>query len=91
MIRPDAQLRAGHLPADLIPHGTDPRSVVIVQQAPRSYVGPVVLALVASAGAAGVVLALCFLLQTAAQTATAIAAATPAGVGVSIALRKGGK
>ncbi|MBK6033668.1 hypothetical protein JHN57_35155, partial [Streptomyces sp. MBT59] len=43
MIRPDAQLQAGHLPADLynqLPAGTDARSVVIVQAAPKSHPGP---------------------------------------------------
>jgi small-conductance mechanosensitive channel len=91
MIRPDAQLRAGHVPADLIPPGVDPRQVVIVQQAPRSYVGPVCLVLVSTIGVAGVVVAILALLQVAAQTATAVAAAAPAGVGLSIALRRKGK
>jgi small-conductance mechanosensitive channel len=91
MIRPDAQLRAGHVPADLIPPGVDPGQVVIVQQAPRSYVGPVCLVLVSTIGAAGVVVAILALLQVAAQTATAVAAAAPAGIGLSIALRRKGK
>jgi hypothetical protein len=75
---PSAQLAAGHIPADLIPYGADPRTVVIVQQAPRSYTGAV-----------GVVMTLCLLLQVATTTATAVAAAAPAGVGVSFALRRG--
>lgn len=86
---PSAQLAAGHIPADLIPYGADPRTIVIVQQAPRSYTGPVVLVLVSSACAAGIVLLLCLLLQVAATTATAVAAAAPAGVGVSLGLRRG--
>jgi hypothetical protein len=86
---PSAQLAAGHIPADLIPYGADPRTVVIVQQAPRSYTGLIVLTVVATAGAVGVVMTLCLLLQVATTTATAVAAAAPAGVGVSFALRRG--
>lgn len=90
-----AQLRAGHVPADMIPPGVDPRTVVIVHHAPapRSYTGPILLALVVTSGAVGVVMTLCLLLQLTAQTAAAVAAAAPAGVGLSIPLarRKGGK
>lgn len=89
MRTPDAQLRAGHIPAHLIPDGTDPRTVVVVhhQAAPRDWTGPILLALVAAGGSVGVVLTLCLLLQTAATTATALAAAAPAGVGLSISLK----
>jgi hypothetical protein len=85
-----AQLRAGHIPADLIPPGADPRTVVVVHQQPtaRDYTGPILLTLVASAGAAGVVLTLCLLLQLAATTAAAVAAAAPAGVGLSVSLNR---
>jgi hypothetical protein len=85
---PNAQLAAGHIPSALIPPGADPRSVVIVQEAPRSYTGPIVLVLVSSACAAGIVLLLCLLLEIASATATTVAAAAPAGVGVSVALRR---
>jgi hypothetical protein len=93
MRAPDAQLRAGHIPADLIPRGADPRTVVVVhhQPAARSYTGPIMLALVVSTGAVGVVLTLCLLLQIAAATATAVAAAAPVGVGLSVSLRRKGK
>lgn len=93
MRTPDTQLLAGHIPADLIPRGVDPRTVVIVHHLPaaRSYTGPILLTLTASAGAAGVVLTLCLLLQLTAATATALAAAAPAGVGLSVSLRKGGR
>jgi hypothetical protein len=93
MRAPDTQLRAGHIPAALIPDGTDPRTVVVVHHRPetRDYTGPILLTLVASAGAAGVVLTLCLLLQLTATTAAAVAAAAPAGVGLSISLRKGGR
>ncbi|MGC0379781.1 hypothetical protein [Streptomyces sp. SAI-229] len=88
-----AQLRAGHIPADLIPPGADPRTVVVVHHRTeaRDWTGPILLALVVSAGAAGVVLTLCLLLQLTAATAAAVAAAAPAGVGLSIPLarRKG--
>jgi hypothetical protein len=88
---PDAQLAAGHIPACLIPEGTDPRTVVVVHHTAekRDFTGPILLALVVSAGAVGVVLTLCLMLQIAADTATAIAAAAPAGVGLTISLRKG--
>ncbi|MFH9576360.1 hypothetical protein ACH4MG_38380 [Streptomyces sp. NPDC017454] len=90
---PDAQLRAGHIPAHLIPQGTDPRTVVVVhhQAVPRDWTGPIVLTLVAAGGSVGVVMTLCLLLQVAASTATAIAAAAPAGVGLSVSLARKGK
>ena len=85
MIRPDAQLRAGHVPADLIPPGTDPRSVVIVHTTPRSWTGPVVLVLVATVGVCGLVylttVAVLSLVHVAATTAAAIKAAVPALIG----------
>ncbi|MFI2370376.1 hypothetical protein [Streptomyces sp. NPDC018833] len=85
MIRPDAQLRAGHVPADLIPPGTDPRSVVIVHTTPRSWTGPVVLILVATVGVCGLVylttVAVLSLAQVAATTAVAIKAAVPTLIG----------
>jgi hypothetical protein len=89
MRAPDAQLRAGHIPAHLIPDGTDPRTVVVVhhQAAPRDWTGPVLLALIAAGGSVGVVMTLCLLLQVAADTATAVAAAVPAGVGLSVSLK----
>lgn len=84
---PDAQLRAGHLPADLVPDGADPRTVVIVQQAPRSYTGPVLLVLVASLGAGFVIYMLLMLVQVTAMAATTVAAAAPAVGGISLSLK----
>lgn len=85
MIRPDAQLRSGHVPSDLIPPGTDPRSVVIVHTTPRSWTGPVVLILVATVGLCGLVyittVAVLSLVQVAATTAAAIKAAVPTLIG----------
>jgi hypothetical protein len=89
-----------HIPADLyrqLPDGTDARQVVIVQAAPRSYVGPVVLVLVATVGIGAVLFiataAVLQLAAVAATTATAIQSAVPALVGggglVTLALRKG--
>ncbi|MGW1903063.1 hypothetical protein ACWCQB_38140 [Streptomyces hirsutus] len=88
-----AQLGAGHIPADLIPPGTDPRTVVVVHHrpAPRDWTGPIFLALIASGGAVGVVLTLCLLMQLTAQTAAAVAAAAPVGVGLSVSLGRKGK
>lgn len=85
MIRPDDQLRAGHVPADLIPPGSDPRSVVIVHNTPRSWTGPVVLILTATVGVCGVVYvttaAVLSLIEVAATTAAAVKAAMPALIG----------
>ncbi|MFE6430850.1 hypothetical protein ACFVOB_35920 [Streptomyces rochei] len=93
MRTPDAQLRAGHVPAAYLPDGADPRTVVVVhhQEHDRDWTGPIVLVLVAAAGSVGVVMTLCLLLQVAATTATTLAAAAPAGVGLSIAVRRKGK
>jgi hypothetical protein len=85
VIRPDAQLRAGHVPADLIPPGADPQKVVIVHTAPRSWTGPVLLVLVATVGLCGLVyittVALLSLIQVAATTAAAIKTAVPTLIG----------
>ncbi|MBT2390133.1 hypothetical protein J7E87_12015 [Streptomyces sp. ISL-1] len=85
MIRPDAQLRSGHIPADLIPPGTDPRQVVIVHTQPRSWAGPVLLVLVATVGLCGLVyittVAVLSLIKVAATTAVAVKTAVPTLVG----------
>ncbi|MBW5483745.1 hypothetical protein [Streptomyces bambusae] len=95
MNQPDAQLRSGHIPADLIPPGTDPRSVVIVHTTQRSWVGPVALVLVATVGVCGLVyvttVAILSLVKVAATTAAALKAAIPTLVGggslVTLALK----
>lgn len=81
---PTAQAAAGHVPADLVPEGTDPRTVVIVQQAPRSYTGPVVVTVVASLGAALVVWLLVVLVHATADAADEIATAAASAGGVGI-------
>ncbi|MFJ7237990.1 hypothetical protein ACIQWB_12720 [Streptomyces olivaceus] len=76
---PEDQIRAGHIPADLyrqIPPGTDLRRVVIVQQAPRSYKGPIVLTLLVVTGSVAVLLVLAFLVQVVAGAAVAVLSAT---------------
>ncbi|MET7764909.1 hypothetical protein ABZS71_23900 [Streptomyces sp. NPDC005393] len=76
---PEDQIRAGHIPADLyrqIPPGTDMRRVVIVQQAPRSYKGPIVLTLVVLAGSVAVLLVIAFVVQVLAGAAVAVLSAT---------------
>ncbi|MEU8742987.1 hypothetical protein AB0C39_04990 [Streptomyces parvulus] len=76
---PEDQLRAGHIPADLyrqIPPGTDLRCVVIVQQAPRSYTGPIVLTLVVVTGSVAVLLVVAFLVQVVAGAAIGVLSAT---------------
>ncbi|WP_331718155.1 hypothetical protein OG565_33950 (plasmid) [Streptomyces sp. NBC_00138] len=90
---PTAQLQAGHRPSELIPPGVHPTHVTIIQAAPRSYLGPVVLTVVATIGATAVVVAILALLQVAAATATAAAAAAPTvgGASITLSLRKGGK
>lgn len=86
MRQPDAQLRAGHIPADLyrqIPPGTDPRNVVIVQAAPRSYTGPIVLTIAVAGGVALVIFMIGVTLHIAAAGAVAVLSAT-GGVGLTL-------
>lgn len=88
---PEDQLRAGHIPADLyrqIPAGADLRKVVIVQEAPRSYKGPIVLALVIIAGSIAVLLVIAFVVQIIASAAIAVLSAT---CGLSYTLNRNGK
>ncbi|MFJ9675108.1 hypothetical protein ACIRP5_30470 [Streptomyces sp. NPDC101221] len=76
---PDEQIRAGHIPTDLyrqIPPGTDLRRVVIVQEAPRSYKGPIVLTLVVLAGSVAVLLVIAFVVQVVAGAAIGVLSAT---------------
>ncbi|CAL9516851.1 hypothetical protein SUDANB108_03780 [Streptomyces sp. enrichment culture] len=76
---PEDQLRAGHIPADLyrqLPPGTDARKVVIVQEAPRSYTGPIVLTLVVVTGSIAVLLVVAFVAQVLAGAAIAVLSAT---------------
>ncbi|MGW2129010.1 hypothetical protein [Streptomyces coelicoflavus] len=76
---PEDQIRAGHIPADLyrqIPPGTDLRRIVIVQQAPRSYKGPIVLTLVVLTGSVALLLVIAFLVQVVAGAAVAVLSAT---------------
>lgn len=76
---PEDQMRAGHIPADLyrqIPPGTDVRKVLIVQEAPRSCKGPIVLTLVVAAGSVAVLLVIAFVVQVIAGAAVAVLSAT---------------
>ncbi|MDT0436915.1 MULTISPECIES: hypothetical protein [Streptomyces] len=76
---PEDQIRAGHIPADLyhrLPPGTDLHKVVIVQQAPRSYTGPIVLTLVIAAGSVAVLLVIAFVVHTIAAAAVSVLSAT---------------
>ncbi|WP_460073932.1 hypothetical protein [Streptomyces sp. YKOK-I1] len=89
-----AQQAAGHVPADLVPPGADPRTVVIVQQAPRSYTGPVVLVLAAALGSGLVIYLLMLLVQATADAAEQIITAAGSvglGGGVTLQLAKGAK
>ncbi|TQJ75187.1 hypothetical protein [Streptomyces sp. SLBN-31] len=86
---PEDQMRAGHIPADIyrhIPHGTDLHKVVIVQEAPRSYKGPIVLALVITAGSIAVLLVVAFVVQVIAAAAVAVLSASG---GISYTLHHG--
>ncbi|GAA2087919.1 hypothetical protein GCM10009801_51220 [Streptomyces albiaxialis] len=88
---PDEQLRAGHIPADLyrqIPPGTDPRKVVIVQEAPRSYKGPILVILFGTAGIVAVLLVLAFVVQI---IAASIVAVLSASCGIGYTLNRGSK
>ncbi|WP_225877303.1 hypothetical protein [Streptomyces resistomycificus] len=83
---PEDQLRAGHIPAETyrrLPPGTDVHKVVIVQEAPRSYTGPIVLALVIAAGSVAVLLVIAFVAQVIAASAVAVLSAT-GGLGYTI-------
>ncbi|WP_405657260.1 hypothetical protein [Streptomyces sp. RK9] len=83
---PEDQLRAGHLPADWVrqmPPGTDLRKVVIVQEAPRNYTGPIVLTLVITAGSVVVLLVLAFVVQLIVASVVAVLSAT-CGVGITL-------
>ncbi|MFF3178222.1 hypothetical protein ACFVQ0_37020 [Streptomyces sp. NPDC057900] len=102
MIRPDEQIRAGHIPAAYLPHGADPRQVVInVHTAPdRSlHAGAIGVVLSLTVGVGAVVwISTVMVLQmvtVAAETATALQAAIPTlvggGITLSVSLSKGGK
>ncbi|MFF0535551.1 hypothetical protein ACWDF1_08410 [Streptomyces coelicoflavus] len=76
---PEDQIRAGHIPADLyrqIPPSTDLRRVVIVQEAPRSYKGPIVLTLVVLTGSVALLLVIAFVVQVVAGAAIGVLSAT---------------
>ncbi|MFF1275051.1 hypothetical protein ACFVZC_16785 [Streptomyces marokkonensis] len=88
---PEDQLRAGHIPADVyrrLPPGTDVRRVVIVQEAPRSYTGPIVLTLVVVTGSVAVLLVIAFVVQVVAGAAVAVLSATG---GLSYAINRTSK
>ncbi|MEV5775660.1 hypothetical protein AB0L49_31240 [Streptomyces antimycoticus] len=87
---PDAQLRAGHRPAHLIPPGADPSRVVIVQAPPRSYAGPILLTITITGGLVVVIIAAAIAFQVAAAAAAA-AVPTVGGAGVTIRLAKKGR
>lgn len=84
---PDAQLRANHRPADLIPPGTHPGQVVVIQAAPASYGGRILLTLAVTAGTAVVLVVIAITFQ---MVAAAAAAAVPAvgGAGITVKLAK---
>ncbi|MEV0036591.1 hypothetical protein [Streptomyces sp. NPDC050804] len=87
---PDAQISAGHIPADLIPAGSDPRTVVVVHVHPqqRSFVGPLALVLAGAVGVGAVVWVTAAVLLQLAHVAATVAASAPAvGGGLTIALK----
>ncbi|MGJ5827990.1 hypothetical protein [Streptomyces ossamyceticus] len=76
---PDEQRRAGHIPADLyrqIPPGTDVRRVVIVQEAPRNYTGPILLTLAITTGSVVVLLMIAYVVPIVAASAVSVLSAT---------------
>ena len=76
---PDEQFRAGHIPTELyrrIPPGTDATRVVIVQEAPRSYKGPILLTLAITVGAVIVLFVLAYVVQIIAASLIAVLSAT---------------
>ncbi|MEV5773018.1 hypothetical protein AB0L49_17415 [Streptomyces antimycoticus] len=90
MRHPDAQLRAGHRPAHLIPPGADPSRVVIVQAPPRSYAGPILLTITITGGLVVVIIVAAITFQMA-MAAAAAAVPTVGGVGVTIRFAKKGR
>ncbi|MEV6423363.1 hypothetical protein ACIQAD_09955 [Streptomyces sp. NPDC088551] len=83
---PEDQLNAGHIPADLLgqlPPGTDPARIVIVQAAPRSYTGPILLTLTITGGLVLVIVMIAVTLHIAAAGAVAVLSAT-GGVGLTL-------
>ncbi|MEU6115062.1 hypothetical protein ABZ840_11105 [Streptomyces sp. NPDC047117] len=84
MRHPDAQLRANHRPADLIPPGIHPGDVVVIQAPPRSYAGPILLTITISLGAAFVIVVLAVAFKVAVAAA---AAAVPTVGGASVSLK----
>lgn len=76
---PEDQLRAGHIPADLyrrLPPGTDVHKVVIVQEAPRNYAGPIVLTITIVGGSIAVLLVIAFVAQVVAGAVVAVLSAS---------------
>ncbi|MFI9026527.1 hypothetical protein [Streptomyces sp. NPDC053560] len=84
---PDAQLRANHRPADLIPPGVRPGEVVVIQAPPRSYAGPILLTITLALGASVVIVVLAIAFQIAAAAAAA-AVPTVGGAGISLKLAR---
>ncbi|MEV2228264.1 hypothetical protein AB0H69_06740 [Streptomyces phaeochromogenes] len=88
---PDEQFRAGHIPTEVyqqIPPGTDVRKVVIVQEAPRSYAGPIFLILAKTLSAVLVLVVLAFVVQI---IAASIVAVLSASCGIGYTLSRGSK
>ncbi|WP_328507204.1 hypothetical protein [Streptomyces sp. NBC_00391] len=76
---PDEQRRAGHIPAHVyrqIPPGTDVRRIVIVQEAPRSYKGPIVLTLAITTGSVVVLLVIAYVVPIIAASLVSVLSAT---------------
>lgn len=83
---PDEQFRAGHIPTELyrqIPPGTDARKVVIVQEAPRSYKGPILLTLAITLGTVLVLVVIAFVVQIIAASIVAVLSAS-CGIGYTL-------
>ncbi|MET8690253.1 hypothetical protein ABZV77_39210 [Streptomyces sp. NPDC004732] len=88
---PDEQFRAGHIPTELyrrIPPNADMAKVVIVQEAPRSYKGPILLTLAITTGTVIVLLVIAFVVQIIAASIIAVLSAT---CGLSYSLNRGSK
>lgn len=81
---PDAQLRANHRPAELIPPGIHPGDVVVIQAPAPSVAGRILLTITITAATAFVIVALAYAFQTA---AAAFAAAVPTVGGASVSVK----
>jgi hypothetical protein len=87
MRHPQAQLRANHRPAGLIPPGIHPGQVVVVQAPAPSVAGRILLTLAVTVCSASVIVLLALALRVVTVAATA-ALPTLGGAGVTVKIAR---